>query len=448
MALLADDDLGLAMQVAHPLGPFRHLVELVVRGFFPLDVIFLAEDKHHDVGVLLDRARFPKVAQLGPLVVAAFDLTAQLRQGDNRDIQFLGDGFQTLGDLRNLVDPAVLRGRGAEKLQVVDKERIEPVLAFQAAGPGGELADRQGGRVVDIKRAGLKRLCGIDEAAEFGLGHVAAPDLFRRDFRDFRQDTGGQLLRGHLEREEPDHAPVNRAFGPVGPQPLAVVLGDVEGDVGRKRGLPHRGATGQDQKVGLVQAPEFLVEIGKPGRQPGQLPVALIGGVRDLDRIGDRRQERLEAALAAARAGQGVKLLLGLDDLVARLDIRLDMGGPGGDVAAKPDQLAPDLEVKDHLGVVPRRKGREGRAREPREVSRAAELLQAGIVLHEGLDRHRRGKRAAGNPGRRDLVDPAMDRVEEMLGFDKVGDAVIDLVVRQDRAEKLLLGLDRMRQNI
>ena len=49
------------------------------------EVIFLAVHEHHDVGVLLDRAGFTQVGQLRALVVAAFDLTRQLRQRDDRE---------------------------------------------------------------------------------------------------------------------------------------------------------------------------------------------------------------------------------------------------------------------------------------------------------------------------------------------------------------------------
>ena len=47
-----------------------------------------------------------------------------------------------------------------------------------------------------------------------------------------------------------------------------------------------------------------------------------------------------------------------------------------------------------------------------------------------------------------DLEDALVDGIEEMFGLHQGGDAVIDIVVGQDRAEKLLLGLDVMGQKV
>ena len=54
VALLADDDFGLAMQARHALLPLGHFVEFMIRGFFALGVILFAENEHNNVGVLFD----------------------------------------------------------------------------------------------------------------------------------------------------------------------------------------------------------------------------------------------------------------------------------------------------------------------------------------------------------------------------------------------------------
>ena len=56
-------------------------------GLLVLQVIFLAVDEQHDVGVLLDRAGFAQVGELRPLVVAVLDLAGELRQRDDRDLR-------------------------------------------------------------------------------------------------------------------------------------------------------------------------------------------------------------------------------------------------------------------------------------------------------------------------------------------------------------------------
>src|SRR5438876_11482124 len=78
VALLADDDFGLAVHQRHIELPFLVFRRARTR-FLIGQIVFLAEHEHHNVGVLLDRAGFTQIRQLRALVVAAFDLTRQLR---------------------------------------------------------------------------------------------------------------------------------------------------------------------------------------------------------------------------------------------------------------------------------------------------------------------------------------------------------------------------------
>src|SRR4029078_467260 len=106
MALLADDDLGLSGDGHHLLLPFGELGGSL-RRLKALDVIFLAEHEHHDVGVLLDRARLAKVGELRTLVLALLDLARQLRQRDDRHRKLLGEGLEAGGDLGDLLHAVV-----------------------------------------------------------------------------------------------------------------------------------------------------------------------------------------------------------------------------------------------------------------------------------------------------------------------------------------------------
>ncbi len=107
VALLADDDFGLAVHQRHvelPFFVFRRADARLLVG----EVIFLAIHEHHDVGVLLDRAGFTQVGQLRALVVAVFDLTRQLRQRDDRNVEFLGQRLQAGGDLGDFLHAVVV----------------------------------------------------------------------------------------------------------------------------------------------------------------------------------------------------------------------------------------------------------------------------------------------------------------------------------------------------
>jgi hypothetical protein len=83
----------------HDALPLGHGLEVVVAGLFALAVVFLAEHEHHHIGVLLDRAGFAQIRKLRALVLAVLHLPRQLAERDHRDVEFLGDGLQTLGDL-------------------------------------------------------------------------------------------------------------------------------------------------------------------------------------------------------------------------------------------------------------------------------------------------------------------------------------------------------------
>ncbi len=58
-----------------------------------LVVVIVAVNKHDDVGVLFDTAGFTQVGHDRAFVGTAFQAAIQLRQGDNRDIQFFRQGF-------------------------------------------------------------------------------------------------------------------------------------------------------------------------------------------------------------------------------------------------------------------------------------------------------------------------------------------------------------------
>ncbi len=82
MALLGDDDVGRAASPYRTGLPTRRISgRCRIARLLVLDVVFLAEDEQHHVGVLLDRTGFAQVRKLRALVVAAFDLHATAATG-------------------------------------------------------------------------------------------------------------------------------------------------------------------------------------------------------------------------------------------------------------------------------------------------------------------------------------------------------------------------------
>src|SRR6266446_9160837 len=68
-------------------------------------VVLLAEEKHDDVCVLLDRTRFTQVSEYRPLALALLDGTRQLRERKYGHIELLGERLQPPRDVGHLLDP-------------------------------------------------------------------------------------------------------------------------------------------------------------------------------------------------------------------------------------------------------------------------------------------------------------------------------------------------------
>src|ERR1700676_5333561 len=245
VALLANDHFGLAVHQRHVKLPFL-IFRRARAGFLVRQIIFLAEHEHHHVGVLLDRAGFTQVRQLRALVVAALDLTRQLRQRDDGNVQFLGERLQAGGDLRDFLHAVVIAAlsRALQQLNIVDHDEVETLLPLQPARARGELRNRKTAGLVDIERQRLQFDRVVADFLEVGLGDAAAADRARGDTGLLGKNTGGELFGGHFAGEEADNAAVDGLHRAVGLNFGAMRLRDVIGDVGGERGLAHAGTAG------------------------------------------------------------------------------------------------------------------------------------------------------------------------------------------------------------
>src|ERR1051325_7331777 len=119
VALLGDDDLGLVVRLLEPRLPFG-VFGIVGARLLGAEIVFVAVDEHDDVGVLLDRARFPEVGELRALVLAALDLTRELRERHQRNVELLGELLQRARDLRELLHAVLVAcaRRGAQELEI------------------------------------------------------------------------------------------------------------------------------------------------------------------------------------------------------------------------------------------------------------------------------------------------------------------------------------------
>src|SRR5690606_5160309 len=92
VALLADDDLGLVLDLAALL--FGHVAA---------EVPLLAVDEHDHVGVLLDGPGLAQVRQLRAVIGPRVDGAVELRERDDRDLELLGQRLEPAADLADLL---------------------------------------------------------------------------------------------------------------------------------------------------------------------------------------------------------------------------------------------------------------------------------------------------------------------------------------------------------
>ena len=137
-----------------PVIPFRLLADRYFRDAVAAGCLrrLLVGDEEHEVGILLDRAALPQVAELRPAASGPLlDLAVQLRNGDHRDVQLLGEVLQAAADLRHLLRPVLVPPAGpGDELQVVHDEEVDPVLQREPLRFGADLQHGQVRRVVDI----------------------------------------------------------------------------------------------------------------------------------------------------------------------------------------------------------------------------------------------------------------------------------------------------------
>jgi hypothetical protein len=95
-------------------------------------VVGLAVDEHDDVGVLLDGTGVAQVGELRDGWVARFDGTRELRQGNDRDVEFAGQTLQATRDFGDFLLAAVrAAGAAGDELEVVDDDRPRPCSAWR-----------------------------------------------------------------------------------------------------------------------------------------------------------------------------------------------------------------------------------------------------------------------------------------------------------------------------
>ncbi len=190
-----------------------------------------------------------------------------------------------------------------------------------------------------------------------------------------------------------------------------------------------------------MQAAQHLVQVDQAGGQARQAPVAREGLRGHIDRALDRLAERLEPARRCPGLGQRIELLLSVLDLVARRVVGVGHR-LGSDIAADPDQLAPQGQVMDQPGIIGGVCGRRRAVHQVGQIAEPAQFLK-GHVASEPLHQHDGlGQLALADVLFHSREQAGVEGFVEVVGLQSVAHAFVGGIVEQDRAQQGLLGLD------
>ena len=104
--------------------------------FIAVLVVHLVPVQEDDqIRILLNRPGFTQIRHYRALVGPLFQRAVQLRQGQYRTIQLLGDPLQGAGNFRNFVHPVFHPGH-LHQLQVIDHDQAQFTATF-AGHPAG-----------------------------------------------------------------------------------------------------------------------------------------------------------------------------------------------------------------------------------------------------------------------------------------------------------------------
>ncbi len=105
-------------------------------------VIFRAVNEAHDVGILLYGSRLSKVGKHRAFVIAGLSASIKLREGNDRDVQFLRKGFKrTRYRAHLLLAAAEFHACGIHELKVVNHNQSHAFFSHKSPRLCAELSD-------------------------------------------------------------------------------------------------------------------------------------------------------------------------------------------------------------------------------------------------------------------------------------------------------------------
>ena len=227
-------------------------------------VDLLAEDEDDEVGVLLDRARFAQVGEDRPLVLARLDRARELREGDDRDRELLGQRLQAREICEISCWRLSARAEPLGELQVVDDRAApSPCRAFSRRALA-RISIRPIAGVSSMK-IGASLRCA---AASVSLGHSLSLAGSRC--------AAAARARAPASRGSAARAAPGTSRGRRSPTGSFFLIADVLGDVQHQARLAHRGTAGDDDQVRLLEPGGHAVQVLVAGGDAGDGALVLV----------------------------------------------------------------------------------------------------------------------------------------------------------------------------
>lgn len=388
-------------------------------------VAILAREEHHDVCVLLDGSRFAEIGEFRDLILTGFDTSRELREGDDRDIEFARELLEAAGNFGNFLYSVVSAAAASlHELQVVDDDDAEVVLGLEAARHGAHFHDVERTAVVDEDRRFANDADGLADLLEvvaLEFAGAQAPQIHAGLCGDHAVD---QLIGTHFQGEDAD-----RHFA---------VDTDLSGDVEGEGRLTDGWSGAEDDEVGFLEAGKKVVEVGEVGRHAAEGMVALVKLVDALESVFEDRLDRHEILFDIFLRNPEESLLSFVEDF---LDIFGFVVAHFEDVAGCADESAEHGFFLDDFGIVDDIGRRRDGVDERCQVAGAADPIESTLFFESVGDAQDVQRLAILIEFEHDLVDVVVGVFVEVSRLEEVGDLDDGVFVQHQRTEHRLLGL-------
>ena len=407
---------------------FLVLRSVVVVAFFSF-VWFVEEGD--EVRVLLDGAGFAEVRETGFAAFIFFQFAVELGKNDDRDVQFLGEGFNTVGNHGDFLLTVFDAGRtGVEELEVINDDEFYAVLLIHTAGFGAELKNGEASGVVDIERSIGHFAGGAGELREIALCEKTVTDVAHVHAGAGTEHTQDEGFRGHFQGEDADG--------------LFFLENDVLDDIHDERGFTHGRAGRDDDHFAAMQAAGHFVEVEEAGADASDHALALmiiLDGVDGaMDQVLHLHRGGLDTVLADLED-------VAFDFVDQAVDFAFVFVNAADHAGAGLDHLPQDMFFADDFDVVIEVRGGRNGVGQGGEVGNAADRFELVLQLQVFLERDDVDRLfRVVHLDQRVENDLVAEVVEDLDAFLEFFEASAEAIVRAEHhaTEDTLFGFDGM----